>query len=93
MASRRRHRSNRGVALVVLRVYGGSAIGGVVNVILRKLCCASCVPTYDARGRAIADKTVSLSYGLALEGGRTHVRAQRLVVGIDPLLLQDRRAV
>lgn len=76
-------------------IYGGSAIGGVVNVILKRDYRGGEVSlnygspwNSDARQRAI-----TASYGMALEGGRTHVMFNAHWADARPLLFQDRREV
>ncbi|MBL9215668.1 MAG: TonB-dependent receptor plug domain-containing protein [Opitutaceae bacterium] len=74
-------------------IYGGSAIGGVVNVILRR----------DYRGGELSvsyggpwdadapQRMVAASYGMALEGGRTHVLLNAHWADASALLFRDRR--
>lgn len=76
-------------------IYGGSAIGGVVNVILKK----------EYRGgeiRAIYEntwntdsprRTLAASYGMTLEGGRTHVLLSGQWSDSEPLRFGDRRGL
>jgi len=76
-------------------IYGGSAIGGVVNVILKKDYAggeirASYDNTWDSDSPT---RRLSASYGLALEGGKTHVMLNASWSDSKPLVLQDRRAI
>jgi len=74
-------------------IYGGSALGGVVNIILKK--------DYTGgefrymfenvmQGSAPAS-TLDGSYGAALEGGATHVMLSLHYSTAQPLLVQDRK--
>ena len=76
-------------------IYGGSAIGGVVNVILKKNYAggelrATYDNTWDSDSPA---RTVSASYGMALEGGKTHVMLNASWSDAQSLLLQDRQNI
>jgi len=73
-------------------IYGGSAIGGVVNIILKQDYVGGEVrATYDNTWHAdTPTKSVSLSYGMALEGGKTHVMFNASWSQASSLLLQDR---
>lgn len=76
-------------------IYGGSAIGGVVNVILKKDYVggeirATYDNTFDTDSVA---HSVSASYGMALEGGKTHVMLSASWADSTPLLLQDRVSI
>ncbi|WP_221032590.1 TonB-dependent receptor domain-containing protein [Actomonas aquatica] len=76
-------------------IYGGSAVGGVVNVILKR----------DYNGGEIRlnyentwdsdtpRRSASLTYGFALEGGRTRVMLNAALSDSKPLLFQDRREI
>lgn len=75
-------------------IYGGNAIGGVVNVVLKKGYQGGEIRARygnqfdtDAPTRAF-----SFSYGAALEGGRTHVRLSAGWTSSKPMLVGDRRA-
>ena len=76
-------------------IYGGSAIGGVVNVILKKDYHGGEIrTTYDTPADTnAARRQLSVSYGWALEGGRTHVNVSANWSDELPLLLQDRNDV
>lgn len=76
-------------------IYGGSAIGGVINVILKKDYAGGEIrATYDNTWNTDSPtRTVSASYGLTLEGGKTHVMLNASWSDAQPLLLQDRRAI
>ena len=73
-------------------IYGGSAIGGVVNVILKRDYAGGELRAgYDNTWNTDAPRrTLSASYGLALEGGKTHVMINGSWSDSRPLLLQDR---
>ncbi|MEJ1971972.1 MAG: TonB-dependent receptor [Lacunisphaera sp.] len=76
-------------------IYGGSAIGGVVNVILKHDYQGGEIrATYDNAWNTDSPlRSVSLSYGQALEGGRTHVMFNASWSDEEPMLLQDRRGI
>jgi len=76
-------------------IYGSSALGGVINIILKSNYTGGSVRfTYnnvwdtDAPGRQAA-----LTYGLSLEGGRTNITASASWRDSKPLLLVDRRDI
>lgn len=78
-------------------IYGGSAMGGVVNVILKRDFTGGDLNVgYDTPLDHDAPvRTVSGAYGLALEGGRTHVtlsasyrKGESLLFGDRPELIQ-----
>lgn len=76
-------------------IYGGSAIGGVVNVILKTNYVggevrASYDNTFDTDAPT---RSVSANYGFSLEGGKTHVVVNAAWSRAQPLLLQDRRGI
>ncbi|MEJ1971975.1 MAG: TonB-dependent receptor [Lacunisphaera sp.] len=73
-------------------IYGGSAIGGVINVILKRDYQGGEIrATYDNAWDTDAPRrNVSASYGLSLEGGRTHLMLNAAWSDAHPLLLQDR---
>ncbi len=74
-------------------IYGGSAIGGVVNIILKRDYAGGEIQaSYDNpwEGQA-ARRTVTASYGRALENGKTHVSLNATWADSSPLILQDRR--
>jgi iron complex outermembrane receptor protein len=76
-------------------IYGGSAIGGVVNIILKKNYAGGEIrATYDNTFNTDSPiRTVSASYGFALEGGKTHVMLSASWSDAKPFLLQDRRFI
>ena len=76
-------------------IYGGSAIGGVVNVILKKDYAGGEIrATYDNTWHTDSPiRTLSANYGFALEGGKTHVMLTASWSDAQPLLLQDRRGI
>lgn len=76
-------------------IYGGSAIGGVVNVILKRNYRGGEIrATYDNTWDTDSPRrTVALSYGLALEGGRSHLGFHASWADASPRLLQDRVAI
>jgi outer membrane receptor protein involved in Fe transport len=76
-------------------IYGGSAIGGVVNIILKKDYSGGEIrATYDNTFDTDSPiRTVSINYGFALEGGKTHVMLGASWSDAQPLLLQDRRGI
>ncbi|MDB6126161.1 MAG: hypothetical protein JWM35_57, partial [Verrucomicrobia bacterium] len=73
-------------------IYGGNALGGVVNVILKKNYVGGEVRlTYDNTfDTDAARRTASINYGLALEGGKTHVVLGASWSDANDLLAQDR---
>lgn len=76
-------------------IYGGSAVGGVVNVILKKDYVGGELRT-SYRNTSNTDsggRSVNLRYGLALEGGRTHLSIGASWSDANMLLLQDRRGL
>jgi iron complex outermembrane recepter protein len=75
-------------------IYGGSAIGGVVNVILKRNYRGGEVRvSYDNYFKTdAARRTASLNYGFSLEEGKTHVTLNAAWADTDPLLLQDQGA-
>jgi outer membrane receptor protein involved in Fe transport len=74
-------------------IYGGSAIGGVVNVILKKDYTGGEIrATYENTWDTDAPRrSVSLNYGAALEGGKTHITLSAAWADSKDLRLQDRR--
>ncbi|MDB6092631.1 MAG: hypothetical protein JWM32_193 [Verrucomicrobia bacterium] len=73
-------------------IYGGSALGGVINVILKKDYVGGEIRlgydnTFDTDA---ARRTASINYGLALEGGKTHVTLGASWSDANDLLAQDR---
>lgn len=73
-------------------IYGGSAIGGVVNVILKRNYVGGELRlvydnTFDGDSPR---RTASISYGMSLEGGRTHLMLNGSWADQKPLLFQDR---
>ncbi len=73
-------------------IYGGSAMGGVVNVILKRDYSGGEVRVnYDNTiDGGSAGRSLSASYGLALESGRTHMSLNASWSDKEPLLLRDR---
>lgn len=76
-------------------IYGGSAIGGVLNIILKNDYQGGEIrTTYDNTWDTDSPRrNVSLSYGLALEGGKTHVSFNAAWSDTEPLLMQDRLSI
>jgi iron complex outermembrane recepter protein len=74
-------------------IYGGSAIGGVVNVVLKKNYAGGELRVHydNTWDTDAAVRTVALSYGMSLEGGRTQLMFSGNWSDSNPLLLQDRR--
>ncbi len=74
-------------------IYGGSAVGGVVNVILKKDYAGGEVrATYENTWDTDAPvRTVAANYGMTLEGGRTHLLLTAQYSDTSELLQQDRR--
>lgn len=74
-------------------IYGGSAMGGVVNVILKKDYTGGEIrATYDNTWDTDAPRrSVSMNYGAALEGGKTHITLSAAWSDSNDLRLQDRR--
>jgi iron complex outermembrane recepter protein len=76
-------------------IYGGSAVGGVVNIILKKNYNGGDLRySYEnvSRGSAPID-TVDGTYGFSAEGGKTHVMISAHYSDAQPLLLQDRQGL
>jgi iron complex outermembrane receptor protein len=73
-------------------IYGGSAIGGVVNVILKRDYAGGELRlNYDNTWDSDTPRrNASLSYGLALEGGKTHLSLNASWSDQQPMMLQDR---
>ncbi len=73
-------------------IYGASAAGGVVNVILKHdYAGAQLSATYDNTFRSDAPtRKISLNIGETLEGGKTHVMLSASYQFEKPLLVQDR---
>ncbi len=73
-------------------IYGASAAGGVVNVILKHdYAGAQLSATYDNTFRSDAPtRKISLNIGETLEGGKTHVMLSASYQVEKPLLFQDR---
>ncbi len=74
-------------------IYGGSAVGGVVNVILKNDYTGGEIRlTYENTWDTDAPRrSAALSYGAALEGGKTHLTLSASWSDSNDLLLQDRR--
>ncbi|MDB6113245.1 MAG: hypothetical protein JWQ62_190 [Lacunisphaera sp.] len=73
-------------------IYGGSALGGVVNVILKKDYTGGEIRTvYDNTSDSdAARRTVAVNFGLTLEGGRTHLMLNGSWADANEILVQDR---
>jgi iron complex outermembrane receptor protein len=73
-------------------IYGGSAVGGVVNVVLKRGFTGGDVRVgyENVTDGDSAIRSVSGSYGLSLEEGRTHVSLSALYTDGDPLLNGER---
>lgn len=73
-------------------IYGGSAIGGVVNIITKRNYRGGEIRmTYDnSVDTDSARRKVSASYGWMLEGGKTHLTINGSWSDANDLLLQDR---
>jgi len=76
-------------------IYGGSAIAGVINVVLKKNYSGGEVRmTYDTPMDTDASiRTVNVSYGRALEGGRSHLTFTAQYSDAHALTLGDRKSV
>lgn len=76
-------------------IYGASAVGGVVDIILkRNYSGGSLRLTYENTTNGDAPiRSIDFSYGLALEGGRTHLTASGNYSDTRPVLVQDRIAL
>lgn len=74
-------------------IYGGGAIGGVVNVVLkRKYSGGELRVTYDNTwGTDAPTRNVALNYGFSTRDGKTQVMLHLQWADAKPLLLQDRR--
>lgn len=76
-------------------IYGGSAMGGVINVVLKKdytggeLRAGYAIP-WDTDSPT---RTLSASYGMTLEGGKTQIMVNGSWSDAKTLLLQDRRGL
>lgn len=73
-------------------IYGGAALGGVINVVLKQNYVGGEVKTtYENTFDVDApQRSVSLTTGMTLEGGRTHVLVSLTASERQPLLIQDR---
>jgi iron complex outermembrane receptor protein len=76
-------------------IYGGSAVGGVINVVLKKDYTGGQIRyTYDNTFDSDAPRrSTDLTLGAALEGGKTHIMVTGSYSTMKPLLLQDRREI
>jgi outer membrane receptor protein involved in Fe transport len=72
-------------------IYGGSAIGGVVNVILKSNYSGGELKlSYDRHfGANDPKRTASFNYGIGLEGGKTQITLAASWSDSKPFLLQD----
>jgi iron complex outermembrane receptor protein len=73
-------------------IYGGSSLGGVVNVVLKKEYSGGEIRlnyrnTFDSDAPA---RTVSANFGCTLEDGKTHLLLSATWADSQPLLLRDR---
>lgn len=75
-------------------IYGGGAIGGVINVILRKNYSGSEISTYlgTSTGGGATEYRGTLLHGFSLNGGRTSGSITLDYKHRDPLSIIDRRA-
>lgn len=73
-------------------IYGGSAVGGVVNVVLKRGFTGGDVRvSYENTMDGDAPiRSIGGTYGLALEEGRTHISVSAQFSDADPLLNRDR---
>src|SRR5690606_27050671 len=76
-------------------LYGGSAIGGVVNIILKEHYSGGEIrltndDTFEARSPM---RSAALTYGFTVLGGRTHVMLNAAWSKSSPLLFGDRLAL
>ena len=76
-------------------IYGGSVIGGVVNIILKRNYTGGEVRvTYDsAMDTDSPTRTVAATYGMSFPDGKTNLMVTVQGSDAQPLLLQDRREV
>ncbi len=76
-------------------IYGGSAVAGVINIITKKNYVGGEVRvTYDSSfDTDDAIRTVNLSYGAALEGGKTHLLVSANYSSAHDLMLGDRKGI
>lgn len=76
-------------------IYGGSAVGGVINLILKKDYNGGQIRyTYNnAFDTDTPRASTDLTFGSALEGGKTHLLVTANYSTMKPLLLQDRRDI
>jgi len=76
-------------------IYGGSAIGGVINVIMKRGYTGGELRlTYDTPADTLApQRSASLNYSLPLAGDRTRLRFSLGWSDAESLLLRDRREV
>src|SRR6185312_2537746 len=76
-------------------IYGGAAVGGVVNIILKKNFDGGELSyTYDNPFSGHAPiQNVNGAYGFSLDNGRTQVTLRASYSDADPLLLKDRQSL
>jgi iron complex outermembrane recepter protein len=76
-------------------IYGGGAIGGVINVILKQNYTGGEVrTTYENTWNTDSPiRAAYISYGFSLEGGRTRLMLSAHASDAEPLLQQDRKAL
>jgi iron complex outermembrane recepter protein len=74
-------------------IYGGSAIGGVVNIILKSdYQGGEITATYETPEDTDAPiRSLSANYGFSFEGGRTHVALSASWKDTEPMRWQDRQ--
>ncbi len=73
-------------------IYGGSAVGGVINIVLKKDYQGGEIKaTYDTPSNTDAPlRSLDLTYGFAADGGKTHVLLSAHYSDGKVMLLQDR---
>jgi outer membrane receptor protein involved in Fe transport len=76
-------------------IYGGSAIGGVVNIILKKdYVGAEVRTTYDSTWDGHGPlRTANVTFGQSLEGGKTRVFISAQYADSKPMLIGDRISI
>lgn len=73
-------------------IYGGSAIGGVINIVLKRDFVGGDVQlAYDTPADVSAPiRSASAGYGWSFEGGRTNISVRAGYRDLEPLLVRDR---
>lgn len=76
-------------------IYGGSAVGGVINIILKKnYVGGGLVVQYDNVTSGDAPtRSITANYGMTLEGGKTHVLLSTSWSDAKPMLFRDRATI